>query len=109
MEKVNHVLGPWKILEEGDDFITRTIIIDHVKPTPRNLSEVCIVTTGSFSDEVEEANAHLIAAAPDLLEALEGLESYAPTIIGESPSTFDKGLHSAIVKAKAAMKKAKGE
>jgi hypothetical protein len=66
---MNHTLGPWKLLSEGDeDFTTRTIIIDG---PPRNLREVCIVTTGSFTDDVEKANAQLISVAPELLEALE--------------------------------------
>lgn len=67
---MKHTPGPWKLLTEGedDDFTTRTIIIDG---PPRNLSEVCIVTTGSFSDDVEAANARLISAAPQLLSALE--------------------------------------
>jgi hypothetical protein len=72
---MKHTPGPWKLLTEGEDndFTTRTIIIDG---PPRNLSEVCIVTTGSFTDETEEANAKLIAAAPDLLAALHAVRRH---------------------------------
>jgi hypothetical protein len=68
--KTTHTPAPWKLLIEGseDDCIIRTIIIEG---RPRNLSEIALVTTGSFPDEIEEANAQLIAAAPDLLEALQ--------------------------------------
>lgn len=70
MEKLRIAPTPWTILQEGteDDCIIRTIMASGNKP--RNLSEVAIVTTGSFTDEVEAANAKLIAAAPDLYQAL---------------------------------------
>lgn len=70
MEKLHIAPTPWTILQEGteDDCITRTIIASGNRP--RNLSEVALVTTGSFTDEVEADNAKLIAAAPDLFQAL---------------------------------------
>lgn len=67
-----HTPGPWHVLIEQSgqdgDFITRTIVSSDIK---QNLSEVAIATTGSFDDETEAANARLIAAAPEMLEALE--------------------------------------
>lgn len=71
MEKLKHTPGPWKLLTEGDEdtCIVRTVMGPGNQP--RNLSEVALVTTGSYPDDVEEANARLIAAAPDLLEALQ--------------------------------------
>lgn len=69
---MTHTPGPWRLLIEGteDDCIIRTIMgPDPMRP--RNLSEVALVTTGSYPDDVEAANARLIAAALELLEALE--------------------------------------
>ena len=62
-----HTPQPWNLLTEGDEdtCIVRTVI----KPGgARNLSEVALVTTGSFSDEVEAANAQLITMCPELLK-----------------------------------------
>jgi hypothetical protein len=68
--KTKHTPGPWHVLVENDEdvFTTRTIISDLYRS--RNLSEVALCTTGSFCDDVEAANAKLIAAAPELLDAL---------------------------------------
>jgi hypothetical protein len=48
------------------------------------------------ADCLEEANARLIAAAPDLLEALEAMASY-----GRTPETYEQAI--------AALEKARGE
>ena len=63
-----HTPGPWKVKTEGseDNCIMRTIIGQR----SRGGNEVAIVTTGSYDDETECANAGLIAAAPELLKAL---------------------------------------
>lgn len=64
----------------------------------------------NFDDYSEvEANARLIAAAPDLLEALEDLESdIAGRFDMEDPST-NPGIKFAIEAARAAIAKATGE
>lgn len=71
--------GPWKLLIEGDedDCIIRTIIKEG---KPRNLSEVAIVTTGSFTDDIEAANALLISKAPDMLALLTEMKEAMETI-----------------------------
>lgn len=60
-----HSEGPWKINPTDD-----TLVID------ADLNEVCDVTGGYNQPDswaVMEANARLIAASPELLEALEAL------------------------------------
>lgn len=70
MEKITgYTPGSWRVLTEGDGYdemTMRTILSCENKP--RNLSEIALVTTGSYPDEVEEANAQLIALAPTLYE-----------------------------------------
>lgn len=87
MSQTKHTPGPWKIVTNGsdEDCIVRTINSNG----PTNLSEVCIVTTGSFSDEVELANAEFIASAPEtaaerdrLKEDNEALRQVMATVYG---------------------------
>lgn len=68
---MKHAPEPWKFLVEGDDdFITRTIVSSI--NTPRNLNEVALLTTGSFSDDVENANGERIV---ECVNALAGVEN----------------------------------
>jgi hypothetical protein len=76
-KKVSHTPAPWSLLVEGDEdsCIVRTVM--GTGNRPRNLSEVALITTGSYSDEVEDANAKLIAASPTMYayiqkQAIEG-------------------------------------
>ena len=88
--------GPWKVL-------------DHTKEPPTQ-EILCIAETGfalecepfeSISD-VDRANANIMAAAPDLLEALEEIvEDY-----DEYPMGFYRDV---IEKAQAAIAKARGQ
>lgn len=57
-----HTPGPWHISSEG-------IGCRHVRSVPVGTS-ICW-TDGLSQDNEDDANANLIAAAPDLLEALE--------------------------------------
>ena len=60
--KAQHTEGPWSVGEHaprGDE--GRTIVING--PKGGNIADIF------FDDEVDEANARLIAAAPELLEA----------------------------------------
>lgn len=64
-----HTPGPWSIVEYGDDECPTLVIHKDTE------SRVCFMATpGSNGDPaVIEADARLIAAAPDLLEALGDL------------------------------------
>lgn len=93
-EQAKHTPGPWILDEYGPEFTMRTV-------RGKSLgggTEVAIITTGSYSDEVEEANARLIAAAPELLEACKQAE-WQYEQLGDSRAI--KMLRAAIAKAEA--------
>jgi hypothetical protein len=58
--------------------------------------------------EDEEANAHLIAAAPELLEALQSLTLYVEQLETVVYAPDDAGTHESVENARAAIAKAKG-
>lgn len=82
-----HTPGPWAVEDrgcrfivskEGDGYITR---------------DVCRMDGSTMSAFAQEANAHLIAAAPDLLEALHYAVRQVPELITVP------GIRAAIAKA----------
>lgn len=77
MSANKHTPGPWSVESQGDpyddeDMVTRTVIGKDMGGG----REVAIVTTGSYDDETEEANARLIAAAPAMCDALREIFAY---------------------------------
>jgi hypothetical protein len=64
-----------------------------------------------ISPEEDEANARLIATAPELLKALEGMLAYLRVFWPLEPlfSTYDDRQAMEIADAEAAIRKAKGE
>lgn len=62
MEKTKHTQGPWTV-KQWDNFPDQAVISDETNTR-------CLALIDK-ADEQDEANAALIAAAPDLLEALE--------------------------------------
>ena len=67
MADVKHTPGPWRVDEGGTEMGGKFSI--------NTASQYVAETIGGFEDGVQEANAMLIAAAPDLLEALIAMES----------------------------------
>ena len=65
-----HTPGPWHVSRSGID---RLVYADS-----EHAFDLAIVRSGGDDDEVN-ANARLIAAAPDLLAALKWVIDYAPT------------------------------
>ena len=93
MSELKHTPGPWSVVANGGHSYT-------IRGS-RN-EAICDTSIWLHSDPHSEsrANAHLIAAAPDLLEALEDLL----TICDGDPDEPDE-----IGWARAAIAKAKGE
>lgn len=76
-----HTPGPWSVgfwLSDPADKESkmRYVYAPKIKPLgSKDYFEIATCCTGDVSDEQEEANSNLIAAAPELLEALEYLVS----------------------------------
>ena len=68
-----HTPGPWQTMEVGDD-IVRLAVADE-----SGLSVLTVVTDGDaqFAAVYSEADARLIAAAPELLEFARSVVRYA--------------------------------
>lgn len=66
-----HTPGPW-VLTEGDRFESSCVITTHSRldESLTSIAEIATDWVGRLGPE-QQANARLIAAAPDLLEALQ--------------------------------------
>lgn len=71
---MQHTPGPWTIQEYGDDEAPALVV--HQGEDGQTENRICFMATpGSHGDPaLIEGDAHLIAAAPDLLEAAQLLE-----------------------------------
>jgi hypothetical protein len=105
MIEAKHTPAPWTIEEYGDDEAP-TLVIHRGQTENR----ICFMATpGSHGDPaIIEADAHLIAAAPDLLQELKRLRArYArcAALHGNTEETINTSLESvdaAIAKANGA-------
>lgn len=93
-----HTPGPWNCMRASA--AGREIITSEVSPV-----DVCVLSHFNKSAAEIDANARLIAAAPDLLEALENLLCLYK--MGK-PNHFGDNLQP-VIDAKAAIAKATGE
>ena len=101
-----HTIKPWEPRLESEGIWVSSLGVGE------DANVICDIVTRSGNsadyDEEDEANAHLIAAAPDLLDALEELVAYLDA--GDARSNRFTGLmvvaRSAIAKAKAMESKA---
>jgi len=92
-----HTQGPWRIGEPRDGFIGN-VLADN----PRRLLAQVTVQDG----EQTLANARLMAAAPDMLDALKNLLWYVGQLEMLVYSADDAGEHEEVAKARAAIAKA---
>jgi hypothetical protein len=98
-----HTPGPWKIFDGWGAKWAPLSIVDSIPDVDGKCVANCICHLSSTNDNAE-ANARLIAAAPEMLEALESLVK----------TTKDSGLgvfndeHDALQLAREAIRKAKG-
>lgn len=112
---IAHTPGPWRIWKVSDS------AWEICEPdNPRRHSHFCRVSVGNMWGAEGEANAHLIAAAPDLLEALQAIIDANSLEGKERKSRFatptvtelreqERKVFSAWQKAHAAITKATGE
>lgn len=92
-----HTPGPWALDDNGHDIRT------HEDYWPIGCADGNLIAYVAHTDDVMgEANARLIAAAPDLLAACEAL-------LNEARQFFPMVCGDAITEAEAAIAKARGE
>lgn len=94
MANTQHTPGPWEIEGQFDDELGVEIVN---RGEERYICEVAPFTE-EWTDE-EIANAHLIAAAPDLLEACKAAKKYLEPDLVEPGRTVFWALVAAITKA----------
>jgi hypothetical protein len=99
---MTHTPGPWRIGKSGAG-----IAAVYPKDARRH-APICFLGSGTIDDTEDfsnaEANAHLIAAAPDLLEASEQAERELARVADKEPQAVI-----ALVAVRAAIAKANGE
>jgi hypothetical protein len=93
--------GPWHVVGRAEEYNLAVCA-----PRPGNEDRLDSV----LGDEHAEANARLIAAAPELYEALEALRSYGcPVCQGDCGSANPPVVSCPTQQASAALAKARGE
>ena len=93
-----HTPGPWRVVDSWNDYMVES----------QNGEEIIWQDGPHNTPTINEANARLIAAAPDLLEALEHMLHRAHPAYVDDDFMQEK-LITAIEIARAAIAKAKGE
>ena len=97
--------GPWEVTEDGEGIFARE---EDIRIVNQMLGHACSGDNLDRTDEELEANARLIAAAPDLLMAAGRIARSQECVSDCSPHP-DAGLHVCMVCAlKAAIAKAEG-
>lgn len=108
MKESKHTPGPW--LAQSRSLSDGSLVVNTGAP---DFNEICCLRDKKDrhygqQDNTDQANALLIAAAPDLIAALEGLlESYAAYVGVDEVTNADIVLP--VQEARAAVKKARGQ
>ena len=100
MTEQKHTPGPWKAIRDPCHYDTLSTVIGGLHEKRRGLEHQLIVQVGGWDVDQQEANTRLIAAAPELLEALESIMEFdGPRLLGATGASL----------ARAAIAKATGE
>lgn len=112
MSEGKHTPGPWELMHTSDDWIR--IGGNRLDKGGRFVADCCNGATETLSEDV--ANAHLIAAAPELLEALDKSAKWIETakfaadvMEVEISGKLQSDLKEVLKLNKAAIQKAKGQ
>ena len=99
-----HTPGPWTVNPAGyTEHHRDSVIVDDAG------DRIAVVRGKDVVDSIHIANAHLISAAPDLLEACKTLADYFSGHNPQDiPSECGSGVRDALVLARAAIAKAEG-
>jgi len=103
----NHTPGPWRVSHGkacgGGEYLN--VIVPPIGPAMPPRAKFFEMPYGNTATETDLANANLIAAAPDMLEALEGiLNSFHESV--KTTASLDE--FPALKAVQAAINKAKG-
>lgn len=109
-----HTPGPWEAFSvTGAGWSVRR---EHERPGYTGLAPICTLAwwqfdiPGIIDDKISEANARVIAAAPDLLHALEVLYEEADNFSVQGVSFSERCMgHKGPALAQAAIAKARGQ
>ncbi len=93
----DHTPGPWWVQKDG---------VTVCPPRPRGQTIICRVAPVHMMRAEREANARLIASAPEMLKALQELDAMYRCIAPDDPDGRDPALHPAWKACKAAIAKA---
>lgn len=104
MQKFKGTRGPWRVSEMRGDLIDIRHSHEGIGAISLNLAHV--VVRKSWLNEAE-ANAKLIAAAPELLEALRQLRDYVEDVL--AVSTEDCDPQHPLIRATSVISKALGQ
>lgn len=100
-----HTLGPWEFIGDPDGDECRIRQSSSVKRGRGYISEITIC-----ENIQTKANANLIAAAPDLLKALEGmLDRYTGLVNCGDCGSWDPESEVEVIDARKAITRAKGQ
>ena len=105
---IKHTPGPWVIDSDGDGKANAIVTSTHLASLD---DDICEVYGGNMDDDdTRQANARLIAAAPDLLAALRTLANQISPDSDDYPdSSYFRMMQDAEEKALAAIAKAEGK
>lgn len=104
--------GPWRVCRSNEDFDGPFYALDdddYERPINAIRSKSETVACAHDLFEFDEANANLIAAAPDLYKALANLEPYLDAIVCYASTIEEHPPNGFILETKAALAKARGE
>lgn len=105
-----HTAGPWVIIPGGDEWSQGRIAT--IEPKPEAMIEPNYWTVAEVNNrrEEREANARLISAAPDLLEALEAILPFIPVTTASEggAAKYSENVRAADM-VRAAIAKSRGE
>lgn len=97
--------GPWVVNPRGSTAGRNSLLVETAEGLPVAEVRKQYLPTGKALQandaERQLANAHLIAAAPELLEACERLERFAMSLMGRLASTPAQVSEARIIMAKA--------
>ncbi len=111
---IKHTPGPWQVVfwlvdPDDDESKMRYVFAPRIKPLgSKSYFEIAACYTGDVSDEQGEANAQLIAAAPDMLAALKTINKFYVFIDSNLRPNEGEGCREAFSQLRAAIAKAEG-